>query len=201
MSAPPPVGAVLAGGLGKRIGGDKGMVELVGRPLLGYPIAALRSVLGEVVIVARAETALPAEVTRETPVWTEPDAAARHPACGVAHALRCSAGRAVLVVAGDMPLLTSELVRALAFAETGGAPALVPRAGGILQPLCARYEPAALPGLETFADGARMTDLVAALGPAVLEWPDERPFLSVNAPEDVLSASAALALRTSARSL
>ena len=37
-----------------------------------------------------------------------------------------------------------------------------------------------------------------ALEPAILEWPDERPFLSVNAPEDVLSAAAAL--RATARS-
>lgn len=189
----PPVGAVLAGGLGKRIGGDKGMVDLAGRPLLGYPVAALRALLAEVVIVARADTALPGDVTRETPVWTEPAAAAHHPACGIVHALRCAGGRGVLVVAGDMPLLTSDLVRALAFADAGGAAALVPRSGGFLQPLCARYEAPALPRLESFEDGARMTDLVEALGPAVLEWPDERPFLSVNAPEDVLSASAALA--------
>jgi molybdopterin-guanine dinucleotide biosynthesis protein A len=193
-----PVGAVLAGGLGRRIGGDKAMVELDGRPLVGYPVAALRAVLADVAIVARADTLLPAAVTRETPVWTEPDGAARHPACGIGHALRCAAGRPVVVVAGDMPLLGAELLRALAFTDAGGAPALVPRAGGRLQPLCARYERAALAPLERFEEGARMTDLAQALGPAILEWPDERPFLSVNAPEDVLSASAALAIKTSA---
>jgi molybdopterin-guanine dinucleotide biosynthesis protein A len=187
------VGAVLAGGLGRRIGGDKGMVELDGRPLLGYPVAALRAVLEQVVIVARPETLLPAEVTRETAVWTEPDGQARHPACGIAHALRCAPGRAVVVVACDMPLLSGELLRALAFTDADGAPALVPRAAGVLQPLCARYEQAALAPLEHFEDGARMTDLAEALGPAILEWPEERPFLSVNAPEDVLTASAALA--------
>jgi molybdenum cofactor guanylyltransferase len=192
MSAPPPVGAVLAGGLGRRIGGDKGMVELDGRPLIAYPIAALRAVLDEVVIVARAGTQMPADVTRDVPVWTEPDDAIHHPACGIVHALRCAAGRAVLVVAGDMPLLSAALLRALAFTDAEGAPALVPRSGGFLQPLCARYEAAALPALERFEDGARMTDLAAALGPAILEWPEERPFLSVNAPEDVLAAVEAL---------
>jgi molybdenum cofactor guanylyltransferase len=195
MSRPAPMGAVLAGGRGRRIGGDKGLVELDGRPLLGYPLAALRAVLTDVVVVARPDTALPASVLDSTPILTEPDEGSRHPIRGVVHALRAAGGRAVVVVAGDMPLLTTKLLRALADGDTGGAPALVPRAGGRLQPLCARYEPAALAGLERFEETARVTDLVRALGPRILEWPDEQTFLNVNAPEDVLTVSAVLARR------
>ena len=32
--------AVLAGGRGSRIGGDKALVQLGGRPLIAYPLAA-----------------------------------------------------------------------------------------------------------------------------------------------------------------
>jgi molybdopterin-guanine dinucleotide biosynthesis protein A len=98
----------------------------------------------------------------------------------------------VLVAAVDLALLDASLVRELAGAPAGGAAAVVPRAGGRLQPLCARYEPAALGALEGFDPGARATDVVAALGPAVLELDDERPFSNVNGPEDLDRAAALL---------
>jgi molybdopterin-guanine dinucleotide biosynthesis protein A len=37
-----PVGAILAGGGGRRIGGDKAIVELHGRPLISYPLETVR---------------------------------------------------------------------------------------------------------------------------------------------------------------
>ena len=40
------VGAILAGGGGRRIGGDKAIVELHGRPLISYPLEAVREALG-----------------------------------------------------------------------------------------------------------------------------------------------------------
>ena len=42
-----PVGVVLAGGMGRRIGGSKATVELAGRPLLCYPLDAMGEVLSE----------------------------------------------------------------------------------------------------------------------------------------------------------
>jgi molybdopterin-guanine dinucleotide biosynthesis protein A len=86
-------------------------------------------------------------------------------------------------------------VRALVEADARGRRAVVPRAGGRLQPLCARYEPAALEALDGFDAAARATDLVAALGVAELEFADETSFFNVNAPEDLLQASALLANR------
>ena len=55
------IGAVLAGGGGRRIGGDKAMVELEGRPLLHYPLSVLRAVLDEAALaLARRVALLPA---------------------------------------------------------------------------------------------------------------------------------------------
>ena len=36
-----PIGVVLAGGSGRRIGGSKAIVKLRGQPLITYPLAAL----------------------------------------------------------------------------------------------------------------------------------------------------------------
>ena len=187
------IGAVLAGGGGRRIGGDKAMVELEGRPLLHYPLSVLRAVLDEVAVVAKQSTVLPS-LDVEIAIWLEAEEP-RHPLAGIMQALRCARGRPVVVVAGDMPFVTRGLVAALARERSRGAVAVVPRAAGRLQPLCARYEPRALTALADcdFASPAR--DVVAALDPRIVEWPDEEPFFTVNGPEDILQAAALLSGR------
>ncbi len=47
------IGAVLAGGHGRRIGRDKATVELDGRPLISYPVGALRAAGLDVVLALR----------------------------------------------------------------------------------------------------------------------------------------------------
>jgi molybdenum cofactor guanylyltransferase len=187
------IGVVLAGGTGRRIGGDKAIVELDGRPLLHYPVAAVRRALGEVAVVAKRATALP-RLDPDVAIWLEEDEP-QHPLTGVVRALRSARSDAVVVVAGDMPFVTAELLRALARAGARGAPAVVPRAAGGLQPLCARYEVAALPALARFDPDVPMREAVAALQPRILEWPEDEPFFNVNRPEDLLHASAMLATR------
>jgi molybdenum cofactor guanylyltransferase len=187
------IGVVLAGGDGRRIGGDKAMVELEGRPLLLYPLAVLRAVLDDVAVVAKQSTLLP-PVDAEVAIWLEADEP-RHPLVGVAHALRCARGRSVVVVAGDMPFVTRGLVAALARERARGAVAVVPRASGRLQPLCARYDPRALAALVACDFAAPVSDLVAALSPRIVEWPDDEPFFNVNHPEDILHAAALLSGR------
>jgi molybdenum cofactor guanylyltransferase len=189
-----PVGVVLAGGRGRRLGGGKATVPLAGRPLLAYPLAALRAVLDEVAVVAKRDTALP-PLPPAVPVWFEPDAPS-HPLAGVVEALRRAEGHAVVVAACDLALLDAGLVTRLAEAPAGGAPVVVPRAGGRLQPLCARYEPAALATLEGFRPSVRVTAAVAALAPAVLDVADATPFFNVNAPADLERASALLSRRS-----
>jgi molybdopterin-guanine dinucleotide biosynthesis protein A len=187
------IGIVLAGGAGRRIGGDKAMVELEGRPLLHYPIAVLRAVLDEVAVVAKQSTILPA-LDVEVAIWLEADEP-RHPLAGVIHALRCARGRPVVVVAGDMPFVTRGLVTALARERARGAVAVVPRAAGQLQPLCARYDPRALMAFAGCDFGTPVSDVVAALSPRIIDWPDDEPFFNINHPEDILQAAALLSSR------
>ncbi|MDX6657501.1 MAG: molybdenum cofactor guanylyltransferase [Solirubrobacteraceae bacterium] len=183
---------MLAGGAGRRIAGDKAVVELAGRPLVTYPVAALRLVCDEVVVVAKRDTVLPPP-SGESAVWAEPDEP-RHPLAGVRHALRTAGQRNVLVLACDMPCVPEALLRALVEAATGAG--AVARAGGIVQPLCACYTPLALPGLMHFDPTARATDVIEALGVAHVDWEDEDALLSVNAPEDLLRAHHVLLSRT-----
>lgn len=183
-----PVGVLLAGGAGKRLGGDKAIVELDGRALARYPLAVLTTVCREVAVVAKRDTALP-PLGESVAVWVEPDEP-RHPLCGVVHALRCAAGRPVLVVATDMPLLDAASLEEIMAAANPGAAAVVPVAHGRLQPLCALYEARALAGLANFDPGVRTTDAVRALGIVELAATNPDAFFNVNGPEDVVLASA-----------
>lgn len=187
-----PIGVVLAGGAGRRIGGEKAMVEIDGIPLACRVVAAVGAVLDDVAVVTKSQTqlpALPAGVAR----WTEPPEP-RHPLTGILHALREAAGRPVLCVAVDLPLLDpGTIAELLAAARPAPSLGVVPRAGGVLQPLCALWAAAALEPLSRAADGSvRMRELAGALDVERPVLADATPFFNVNAPEDVLAAMALL---------
>lgn len=200
VRVPQPVaatGVVLAGGAGRRMGGDKALTPVLGRPLIVWPLDALRRVCRPVTVVARSSTALPPELIPTPEVWPEDDDAARHPLSGIVHALRRAGDRAVLVCAADMPLLDAATLRVLLTAASlsPDAPVVVPEADGRLQVLCALYRPPALVGLEGFAPDARTADLVRGLGPAVVPFADGTPFFNVNAHADVPTAERLLLRR------
>lgn len=185
-----PVGVVLAGGAGRRIGGGKAVVELHGRPLISYPVGVLQAALGTVAVVAKPASELPPLPGVE--IWTEPERPA-HPLAGIVHALEGADGRPVLVAAGDLPFLTADLVKTVAEAPANGCAAVVPRAGGRLQPLLARYEPQALAPLTealVLDRPGSLTRVVEALPPCELALDEDEAFFNVNLPEDLLTATA-----------
>lgn len=122
--------AVLAGGLGSRLGGAKALAVLAGQPLVSYAVAAARAAGLETVVVAKPETELPA---LDVAVMREPEEP-RHPLCGVLAALDAGDGD-VLALACDMPFLAPALLEWLAALEG----AVVLQAADRLQPLPGRY--------------------------------------------------------------
>jgi molybdenum cofactor guanylyltransferase len=186
-----PIGVVLAGGAGRRIGGGKAMVALDRRPLISYPLEAVWRALGNVTIVAKPDTELPS--VPGVTVWIEPRQP-QHPLTGILHALSLAEGRPVLVCAGDMPLVTSELVGVIAGTAPGRAVAVVASIASGLQPLLGCYEPAALPQLAEAARDPeiRLRDAVSALRPAAVEVEEPELLFNVNTPDDLLQAAAML---------
>jgi molybdopterin-guanine dinucleotide biosynthesis protein A len=142
-----------------------------------------------VAIVAKIDTKLP--TLPGVAVWIEPDEP-RHPLTGIVHALVMSEGRAVLACAADMPLVSAELVAAIACADPGPAPAVVASAGGELQPLLGCYHPRALELLAGAEAGIPLREAVAAIGPVTYEVTDPNALFNVNSPADLLQASAML---------
>ena len=173
------------------MGGAKPTLALNGRMLISYPLAALSGALGTVAVVAKRDSKLPALPGVE--VWTEPDEP-RHPLTGIVHALRVAEGRPVMVCAVDLPLAGADLVRSLAFAERGAAPAVVACGDHRLQPTLACYAAAALDPLSAALKqpGRPLTEVVRALEPKLVEVPDRDQLLNINTPADLARAEAIL---------
>jgi molybdopterin-guanine dinucleotide biosynthesis protein A len=184
-----PLGVVLAGGLGRRMGGSKAVVELNRRPLITYPIDAVWRALGNVAIVAKINTELPN--VPGVSVWVEPEQP-RHPLAGIVHALGVAENRPVLICAADMPFVSPAVVERIAHAEPGSGCAVVASARGELQPLLACYQPEALSALGAFLSRplGPLRDAVESLRPARYEVEDPDVLFNINSPSDLLQAAA-----------
>lgn len=126
-------GVVMAGGKSSRMGSDKGLVEFGGKPLVQYAIDSLKSVCDNVLI------------STHNPVYSQfglPLIADEIPDCGpiggIYSALKASTTDQILVLACDMPFVTSETLLKL-IAQNKGFECIVPRVGGKLEPLCSIY--------------------------------------------------------------
>jgi molybdenum cofactor guanylyltransferase len=185
-----PIGVILAGGMGRRIGGSKATVELRGEPLIRYPLAALQAALRDVAVIVKPRTELPS--LPGVDVWIE-SAATSHPLVGLIEALGLAAGRPVLACAVDLPFVSAGLIRAIARADRRGRPAVVASHAGAMQPLLGCYQPSAAPLLKraTLNDVA-LRDAIAAIGPRLFEVRDPDLLFNVNEPEDLLGAAAML---------
>jgi molybdopterin-guanine dinucleotide biosynthesis protein A len=178
--------AVLAGGLGRRIGGDKAMVELGGRPLIAYALEAARDAGLPAVVVAKPTTRLP---PLEVPILLEPPTP-HHPLLGIITALEHHP--TVVALPCDMPLLRPVDLAALA-AMPGDVARLWPG-----EPLPSLYRRGLLPQLRE-ALGAnrsvRSTQAQSDLAPAAASSIDSASQIRVNTPEDVARVEALLRRR------
>ena len=168
--------------------GDKALLEVDGAPLIAWPLAALGAVLADVLVVARADSALPTGLGVD--VWTEPGDTSRHPLRGIVHALRGAGGRDIVVCAVDMPCVTPATVRILATVMPGRT-VIAADADGRAQPLLARYAAGSLAALVAAPPDASLTATVLALDHVLLEVPDDE-LVNVNTAADIPAAEAAL---------
>jgi len=134
-----PVGLVLAGGASSRLGFDKALLEIsiAGRPisLPAWAAQRLGTVCAEVAVADRGRSLI-------SGLPSLPDGPGRGPAAGILGAAAAYPGRPLLVLACDLPRVTTELLAELVRAES--VDWVVPRWNDRLEPLCAFYGPAAL---------------------------------------------------------
>lgn len=190
-----PVGAILAGGRGSRIGGAKALVELADRPLISYPLAAVDKAGLEAVVVAKPDSELPPLACR---VVHEPEQP-RHPLCGIVAALRHAGARPLVTIGCDMPFADAAL---LAWLASIPEPLAIASLDGQLQPLLARYDGTLLPALEAALEREEaLRPALASLRPRLLGEDELARFgdpsrlcFNVNTPADLERADRLLTL-------
>jgi molybdopterin-guanine dinucleotide biosynthesis protein A len=190
---------VLAGGKSVRMGTDKAFLDFHGETLLHRALAVARSVCDTIAIVGD-----PAKFSTYASGPREAVVADIFPGCGplsgIHAALMHSSAELNLMLAVDMPFVSSELLSFL-FAAAGASTALitVPRAGGRLQPLCAVYRRGFASASEEAlrAGKYKIEDAFPTVSTRVITDDElaaagfsERNFFNLNTPADRQSAEA-----------
>ena len=191
------VGAVLAGGLSTRMGAPKALVELAGLPLVSRIVATVGSAGLEPLVIAKPDSPLPKLDCRVLSEPSEP----RHPLTGLVAALSASAGRGVVAIACDMPLVPAKFLTWIAQLEEEIA---VCQVDGRLEPLLGRYSPDVCEVLLEARDaGTPVREAVASLNPFLIteermeQFGDPRRIVfNVNTEEDLAEAERSLGGRT-----
>ncbi len=181
---PRPVGLVLAGGRGRRMGGGlKALVPFRGEPMLAYAIEALHPHCSRVLLSANqpapfAPFGLP----------VVPDLHHGHgPLRGIQAGLQAAGGAPVLVLACDLPLIEAEDIAPLVAAGQPDSVAIYGHARG-REPLVGWYGPGVMGGIEgqLLRGDFKVLDLFDVVPTTVLPWTgDLRVFTNVNTQADL----------------
>ena len=198
------VGAVIAGGLSRRMGGgDKPLRQLGGRTILDHVLVRFAPQCDAVLINANGD-ARRLELYR-LPVVADPVEGFAGPLAGLLAALDWAAANRpeaalVATVPGDCPFLPRDLVKRLTSARrSGGTEIALASSGGRLHPVAGLW-PVSLRASLRHAlqeEGLRkVSGWTDRHSFAREEWPEGPvdPFFNVNAPEDLAEAERLLPL-------
>ncbi len=182
--------AILAGGRATRMGGiEKSLIVVGGERIVDRQIAALQQIAGEILIVARDANVF-AGVNARIVADRNPG---KGPLAGLEAALLEMSGEQLILVAGDMPSLSLDVLRWIVACDQKYE-VVVPVVGGRAEPLCARYHRKVLEKVQerlTRGDLA-MQELVGELDVYRIEEdqlrkidPELVGFANVNSPDDL----------------
>ena len=180
-------GIVLAGGLGRRMGGvDKGLLLLNGKPLMAQVLDRLESQADEILINANRELDTYAQFGH--PVVSDAISGFAGPLaglhCGMAHAKN----PLVLTVPCDAPFLPLDLAsRLLAALHQADADLAVAKTGEQPHPVFCLCRTSLLPNLAKFlADGGRKVSVwQGTLNKVEVPFDDASDFTNINTPEEL----------------
>ena len=192
MSARSVTGIVLAGGMGRRMGGvDKGLVQLAGRPMVEHVLTRLRPQVDDALINANQN--LDRYAAFGVPVVADAIGGFAGPLAGLHAGMTAAHRDLVVTVPCDSPFLPDDLVaRLLAGLVAGDAQLAVARTFDQPHPVFALVRRALLPHLTAFLEGGgRKIDAWYATLPAVeVAFDDEADaFRNINTSDELAAAA------------
>ncbi|MBX9589719.1 MAG: molybdenum cofactor guanylyltransferase MobA [Hyphomonadaceae bacterium] len=201
------MGVVLAGGQSRRMGGgDKGLLDLAGKPMLGHVIDRLKPQVDRVIINANGDPQRFAWLG--LPVAPDTVTGFVGPLAGVLAGMRWAAAHApaahwIATAAGDAPMLPLDLVsRMIAAVEARTNAIALARSAGGLHPVIGLWPVALADDLEAaLAQGVRkVLHWTDRHGTVPVDFPMARlggteidPFFNANTPQDLDTLRAMLA--------
>lgn len=181
-------GLILAGGAARRMGGgDKGLTELAGKPLIEYALARLAPQVDALIINANRNVARYADYGH--PVVTDQRQGFQGPLAGMASGLKAAETEFMVCAPCDSPLLPEDLVRRL-FRQLReqDAELSVAHNGERLQPVFTLMRAALADSLLAFLDGGgrKIDQWFQRHQLAVADFSDQpAAFSNVNSPEEL----------------
>lgn len=188
-------GAILTGGQSRRMGRDKSTLVLGEMTMVERVAAAMTPITSRVRLVGG--------FAGGTGSWTvQPDLRpGLGPLSGIHAALTTAAAPAVIVVACDLPLVTTRLLCALIEQLSSGIDAVVPRLAGRAIPVCAVYRTSCVAAVNECLDRGELkahrfvdalkTHFVEDEALARLD-PEGLGLSNINTPSDLADAAAKL---------
>jgi len=194
-SNPPITGVILAGGMGRRMGGeDKGLITLGSHPMVEYALRAMDAQVDSLVISVNRNQELYARYGH--PVLADDVGEYFGPLAGMAAALQAAPKGWLITVPCDSPLICGDYVTRMRDAqEQSGAEVAVARDSERVQPVFALLSTDLQGSLLRFlATGERKIDRWYAMHRCTeVDFSDrEEMFLNVNRPEDRAAMEARL---------
>ncbi len=183
----PVTTVILAGGRGVRIGGNKGLQLLQGKPLLEWVLQAVTPQGGAVLINANEQL----ENYRQFgyPVISDLMQGWQGPLAGLQAGMQHAATEFVLTVPCDTPFLPLDLVPRL-YAGVGDGEAAVAVVAGRRQPAIAIYRRDLLPRLSVMLEGGmrKVGDWLNTLRVHEVIFENENMFNNINTLDDMTAA-------------
>ena len=195
---------VLAGGASRRLGRDKAVEEVGGRPLIQRVIERLALVDAEIVVVVNNPDrvkSLPLPDGTQIAIDLFPGGGALG---GIYTGLKAAKTGWGMVVACDMPFLNAALLNYI-LSQRGGTDVVVPLLGGFTEPTHAAYSKTCLPIMERclLAHDLKITEVFDQVRVRYIEAveierfdPDHLGFFNINTEQDLEYANQLASLMT-----
>lgn len=181
-------GIVLAGGMGRRMGGvDKGLVPFQGKPLVAHVLERLRPQVDDILVNANRETDTYAKFGY--PVVSDAIGGFAGPLAGLHCGMTAATTELVATVPCDSPFLPADLIaRLLKALQENDADLAVAKTGDQPHPVFCLCRKALLPNLTAFLEnGGRKIDFwYAGVRTVEVAFDDEeQAFANINTPEEL----------------
>lgn len=190
LAASSMCGLVLAGGLGRRMGGsDKGLLTLDGEQLAARVLDRLRPQVGSIVINANRN--LHIWQGFGVPVVSDVIGGFSGPLAGMHAGLGVCTESWLLTVPCDSPFLPADLAQQLgAKVLSANADLAVARSAGGLQPVFVLMRSSLHASLESYlvSGGRKIVDWLSTVRHVVVDFPDPDAFANINTPDDLAGA-------------